>query len=88
MANQKPVDETGSVASKLRYGAMAPMSSPGTTSPSDASTKKPISGRPRRASGATICWCLRKWPIKPIRASSRFRGRRAGSRDRVVADAD
>ena len=73
MANQKPLMKSGSVASKLRYGAMAPMSGPGTTSPSDASTKKPISGRPRRASGATICWCLRKWPIWPTRASSSFR---------------
>ena len=78
MANQQPVDENPDRSRpKLRYGAMAPMSSPGTTSPSDASTKKPISGRVRRASGATICWCLRKWPIKPIRASSRFRRKKS-----------
>ena len=37
---RNPLMKSGSVASKLRYGAMAPMSSPGTTSPSDASTKK------------------------------------------------
>ena len=63
MANQKPVMKSGSVASRLRFGAMEPTNSRGTMSPLPASTKTAINGRVRRASGATICWCLRKWPI-------------------------
>ena len=63
MANQKPLMKSGSVASRLRFGAMEPTNSRGTTSPSRGSTKRAINGRVRRASGATTCWCLQKWPI-------------------------
>ena len=35
--------------------------------------KTAVSGRVRRASGATTCWCLRKWRISLTRAPSRFR---------------
>ncbi len=65
--------KSASVASRPRSGATEPKSTRGTTSPSPVFTKTAISGRVRRASGATICWCLRKWPIRPTRASSSFR---------------
>ena len=78
MANQKPVDEirigrvkATSLAQRNRRPAQVQRHL------LDGSTKTAINGRVRRASGATICWCLRKWPIKPIRASSRFRRKKS-----------
>ena len=42
-------------------------------------------GRVRRASVATICWCLRKWPIRPTRASSSFTRKRSRRRSSSAA---
>ena len=83
---RNPLMKSGSGASKRQFGATEPKTSPGTTSPSRVSTKRAINGRVRTASGATICWYLRKWPTSPIRASSSFPRRRAGGR--VLVDAD
>ena len=51
-------------------------------SPFPASTKTAINGRARRTSGATTCWCLRKLPTSPTRASSSFRQKQNSRRCR------
>ena len=82
MANQKPVDEIRIGRVRLRFGRMGPTNSPGTMSPFPASTKTAINGRARRASGATTCWCLRKWPTSRIRGCSSFRQKQKSRRCR------
>ena len=71
---KNPSLKSASVASRPRSGRTEPKSNRGTTSPSLVSTKTTlVNGRRRRASGATTCWCLPKWPIRSTRASSSFR---------------
>ena len=72
MANQKPVDEIRIGRVKATVWKNGTEDQRGTTSPSRVFTKTAINGKARRASGATICWCLRKWPIRPTRGSSSF----------------
>ena len=67
-----PLLKSASVASRLRFGRTKPKAARGTTSPFRVSTGTARNGRGRRASVATTCWCLPKWPIRPTRASSSF----------------
>ena len=86
MANQKPVDEIriGRVKATIwRNGTDEQPRHNVTFGRRYDSTKKPISGRPRRASGVAICWCLRKWWISLTRASSHFR-RKKRRRPRTI----
>ena len=77
MANQKPVTEVRIGRVKAAIWQNETEAARGTTSLSLASTKTAMNGRVRRASGATTCWCLLKWPIRPTRASSSFRRKKS-----------
>ena len=43
--------------------------------------------RTQRASVATTCWCWRKWPIRPARASSSFSRKNSRRRSPSVRQA-
>ena len=72
MANQKPVDEIRIGRVKATIWRNGPDEQPRHNVTFPVSTKTAINGRARRASGATTCWCLRKWQIRPTRGSSSF----------------
>ena len=65
MANQKPVEEVriGRVKATVWRNGTDEQPRYNVTLKTRGSTRKAMNGRARRASGATICWCLRKWPI-------------------------
>ena len=73
MANQKPVDEIRIGRVKATIWRNGTDEQPRHNVTFSVSTKTAINGRVRRASGATTCWCLRKWPTSRIRACSSFR---------------
>ena len=80
-----PSLKSASVASRLPFGRTRPKAARGTMSPSPVSTETARNGRVRRASVTTICWCWRKRPISPTRASSSFSRKRSRRRSSSAA---
>ena len=82
-----PLLKSVSVASRLPFGRTKPEAERGTMSHSPVSTRTAMHGGGRRASVATTCWCWRKWPIRPARASSSFSRKNSRRRSPSVRQA-
>ena len=63
MANQKPITEVRIGRVKATIWRNGTDEQPRHNVTFSRLYKEAINGRVRRASGATTCWCLQKWPI-------------------------